>query len=48
VQLFSQGSIKSKEHITEGIDQAGDALVGMLRGENFGKAILKIADPEQL
>ncbi|KAL1979450.1 hypothetical protein VTN96DRAFT_5948 [Rasamsonia emersonii] len=43
---LKEGRIKSKEHITEGIDHAADAFVAMLRGENFGKAILKIADPE--
>lgn len=46
VQWLKDGSIKSKEDITEGIDHAADAFVAMLRGENFGKAILKIADPE--
>jgi len=30
--------------VTEGLDQAPRALIGVLRGENFGKKIIKI-DP---
>ncbi|PYI18021.1 putative zinc-type alcohol dehydrogenase-like protein PB24D3.08c [Aspergillus japonicus CBS 114.51] len=40
------GSIKTKEDITTGIENGPEALVSMLRGGNRGKAILKIADPE--
>lgn len=46
MQWLAEGSIKSKEHIDEGIDKAADAFVNMLEGHNFGKAILKVADPE--
>lgn len=41
-QWLADGSFKSKLHITEGIDNAAHGLVGMLNGENFGKAVLKI------
>jgi len=40
------GSFKSKYSITEGIDNAPEGFVGMLQGKNFGKAVLKIADPQ--
>ncbi|OOF97434.1 hypothetical protein ASPCADRAFT_129123 [Aspergillus carbonarius ITEM 5010] len=40
------GSIIAKEHLTAGIENGPEAFVAMLRGENLGKAILKIADPE--
>jgi len=43
---LKDGSIQSKEHIDVGIDQAAEAFVRMLDGKNFGKAILKVADPE--
>jgi len=43
---LKDGSIKSKEHITEGIENGSEAFVSMLKGGNFGKAILKIADPQ--
>lgn len=39
---LADGSIKAKLHVTEGIDGAGEAFVGMLKGENFGKAVIKI------
>lgn len=43
-QWLAEGSIKAKLHYTDGIDKAGEGFVGMLRGDNFGKAVLKIAD----
>lgn len=46
MQWLADGSITSKEHIDVGIDNAADAFVAMLAGKNFGKAILKVADPE--
>jgi NADPH-dependent curcumin reductase CurA len=36
------GSFKAKIHEDVGIEKAGEALVGMLEGKNFGKAVLKI------
>jgi len=33
-----------KEDITEGIENAPKAFIGMLQGHNFGKAVVKIAD----
>jgi NADPH-dependent curcumin reductase CurA len=45
LQLWiKDGQIAVKSSITEGIDNAATGLVGMLKGENFGKAVLKIAD----
>lgn len=37
------GTFIAKQSITKGIDNAIDGLLGMLRGENFGKAVLTIA-----
>lgn len=39
---LSEGSVKAKLHVTEGIDNAAQGLVDMLVGKNFGKAILKV------
>ncbi|KAL6352310.1 hypothetical protein LRP88_14394 [Fusarium phalaenopsidis] len=39
---FADGSMKAKLSVTEGIENAAEGLVGMLKGENFGKAVLKI------
>ncbi|KAK1752882.1 hypothetical protein QBC47DRAFT_49145 [Echria macrotheca] len=44
-QWLADGSIHAKLHVTEGIDDAAEGLVGMLEGKNFGKAVLKIKDP---
>jgi NADPH-dependent curcumin reductase CurA len=41
---IKDGEIKIKMAVTDGIDSAAEGLVGMLKGENFGKAVLKIAD----
>jgi len=43
---LSEGTFKAKLSVTEGIDNAAEGFVGMLEGKNFGKAVLKIADPE--
>ncbi|KAG0645796.1 NADP-dependent oxidoreductase [Hyphodiscus hymeniophilus] len=41
---IKDGEIKVQMSVTEGIEQSAEGLVGMLKGENFGKAVLKIAD----
>ncbi|KIW16989.1 hypothetical protein PV08_04180 [Exophiala spinifera] len=40
------GSFKTVDYITDGIDHAVDGFLGMLKGENLGKSILKIPGPE--
>ncbi|RYP27063.1 hypothetical protein DL767_007837 [Monosporascus sp. MG133] len=39
---LADGTLRAKLHVTEGIDNAAEGFVGMLRGDNFGKAVLKI------
>lgn len=41
---LQDGYIKGVMSVTDGMDAAATGLVGMLTGQNFGKAILKIAD----
>lgn len=36
--------IKASIDVTEGWEKSAEGLVGMLKGDNFGKALLKIAD----
>jgi len=36
------GDIKAKLSITDGIENAAEGLVGIFKGENFGKAVLKV------
>lgn len=44
VPLFVEGKIQGREDIYQGIEKGPEALVGIFKGQNFGKAILKIAD----
>ncbi|VVC96244.1 unnamed protein product [Leptidea sinapis] len=37
-----EGKLKPREHVTEGFDRIYDAFVGMLAGENTGKAVVKL------
>ncbi|KAI9730394.1 MAG: hypothetical protein M1834_005904 [Cirrosporium novae-zelandiae] len=43
-QWVHDGSLKVQMSQTDGIDKAADGFLGMLKGENFGKAVLKVAD----
>ena len=36
------GRLKYRESIVEGLDNAPRALIGLLKGENFGKQLVKI------
>ena len=36
------GSFKAQQSVTVGIENAGEGLVGMLEGKNFGKAVLEV------
>ncbi|XP_049869301.1 prostaglandin reductase 1-like [Pectinophora gossypiella] len=41
ITWIKEGKLKAREHITEGFDNVFDAFVGMLNGENTGKAVVK-------
>ena len=43
IELFSAGKLKYRESVTEGIANAPRAFIGMLKGENFGKQLVKLA-----
>ncbi|HEU5096517.1 MAG TPA: NADP-dependent oxidoreductase, partial [Reyranella sp.] len=40
--LLKAGTLKSRETIVEGLAKAPQAFMGLLKGENFGKLIVKI------
>ena len=40
----AQGEIRWLEHVTDGIENAPGAFIGMLNGENRGKALVKVAE----
>lgn len=41
LKWIKEGKIKYEETITEGFENMFDAFVGLLRGDNTGKAIVK-------
>lgn len=38
-----EGKVKYKEDVVEGLERAPRAFIGMMRGENFGKLLIKVA-----
>ena len=43
---ISNGTFKTQQSVTVGIDNAVKGFLGMLNGENFGKSVLTIEDME--
>lgn len=41
---LSEGRIHYKEDVIDGLENAPSAFVGLLRGENFGKRVIRVAD----
>jgi prostaglandin reductase 1 len=40
-ELIKEGKLKVKENVFEGFESMRDAFIGLFKGENFGKAIIK-------
>ena len=40
----TEGKIRWTEHVTQGLENAPKAFIGMLNGENRGKTLVKVAD----
>ena len=38
------GKVKYKEDVIEGLESASEAFMGLMRGENFGKLLIKVSD----
>ncbi len=43
-QWLQEGKLKYRENVVEGIENAPRAFIGMLKGENIGKQLVKVAD----
>lgn len=44
-QWIADGKIKYREDVMDGLENAPKAFIRMMRGENFGKQLVRIADP---
>ncbi len=44
-QWLAEGKIIYRESITQGVENAPAAFIGMLKGENFGKQVVQVSDP---
>lgn len=42
LRWIKEGKLKYQETMTDGFENMYDAFVGMLRGENVGKALVKV------
>lgn len=46
-QWFLAGEIVYKEHLVDGLDNTVDSFIGLLKGENFGKLVIRVG-PDKL
>ena len=42
-EWFEAGKIRYREHIVNGLENAPEALMGLLQGKNFGKLVVRVA-----
>ncbi len=45
LEWHQQGKIKYREQMVDGLEQAPEALIGLLQGHNFGKVVMQINQP---
>jgi len=46
-EWVANGELTYRETVTEGLENAPDAFLGLFGGENVGKQVVKVADPEE-
>ena len=44
VAWLKEGRVKTKEDVTDGLENAPQELIGLLRGKNFGKKIIRVSE----
>ncbi|MGI2168888.1 NADP-dependent oxidoreductase [Shewanella sp. MF05960] len=44
-QWLNDGKIQYREQVVDGLDKMPSAFIGLLKGENFGKLVIKVNDP---
>ena len=45
-ELVARGDLGYRETVIEGLENAPDAFLGLFEGENVGKQVVRVADPE--
>ena len=40
--MVQQGKLKTRESVADGIESAPQAFIGLLKGRNFGKQLVKL------
>lgn len=45
LQWLKEGKVHYVDDVTNGLENAPKAFIGMLHGENVGKAAVKVAEP---
>jgi NADPH-dependent curcumin reductase CurA len=45
-QWVCEGRIKYREDVVDGLENAPSAFIGLLKGKNFGKLLVRVAEPE--
>lgn len=46
-EWIASGKLTYRETITEGLENAPDAFLGLFEGENIGKQLVKVSDPDE-
>lgn len=41
---IQEGTLKFREDFVEGLETAPEALIGLLKGANFGKLVVRVSD----
>lgn len=41
---IKEGKMHYREQITDGLEKAPEAFMGLLAGKNFGKVVIRLAD----
>lgn len=44
---IAKGKIVYREDVIDGLENAPDAFIGMLRGDNFGKRVIRVGDADE-
>ncbi|WP_019339565.1 NADP-dependent oxidoreductase [Stutzerimonas stutzeri] len=42
---YAEGKIKYREQIVQGLENAPEAFIGLLKGKNFGKLVVQVGEP---